>query len=78
MHYFRRIVPSSIIDGVRLCKAARYRYKNNNMEDLEAQLIEASKQNHCFKIIVTDGVFFSMDGIVADGFKRCLRFGREI
>ena len=56
---------ASIIDGVRLCKAARYRYKNNNMEDLEAQLIEASKQNHRFKIIVTDGVF-SMDGIVAD------------
>ena len=56
---------ASIIDGVRLCKAARYRYKNNNMEDLEAQLIDASKQNHRFKIIVTDGVF-SMDGIVAD------------
>lgn len=56
---------ASIIDGVRLCKAARYRYKNNNMEDLEAQLIEASKKNHRFKIIVTDGVF-SMDGIVAD------------
>ncbi len=56
---------ASIIDGVRLCKAARYRYKNNNMEDLEAQLIEASTQNHRFKIIVTDGVF-SMDGIVAD------------
>ncbi|MGV4414086.1 glycine C-acetyltransferase [Chryseobacterium sp. T1] len=56
---------ASIIDGVRLCKAARYRYKNNNMADLEAQLIEASKQNHRFKIIVTDGVF-SMDGIVAD------------
>ena len=56
---------ASIIDGVRLCKSARYRYKNNNMEDLEAQLIEASKKNHRFKIIVTDGVF-SMDGIVAD------------
>jgi glycine C-acetyltransferase len=55
---------ASIIDGVRLCKAARYRYENNNMEALEAQLIEASKQNHRFKIIVTDGVF-SMDGIVA-------------
>ena len=55
---------ASILDGVRLCKAARYRYKNNNMEDLEAQLIEASKKNHRFKIIVTDGVF-SMDGIVA-------------
>lgn len=56
---------ASIIDGVRLCKAARYRYKNNNMEDLEAQLIAASEKKHRFKIIVTDGVF-SMDGIVAD------------
>ncbi|EFK35504.1 2-amino-3-ketobutyrate coenzyme A ligase [Chryseobacterium gleum] len=56
---------ASIIDGVRLCKAARYRYKNNNMEDLEAQLMAASEKNHRFKIIVTDGVF-SMDGIVAD------------
>ena len=56
---------ASIIDGVRLCKAARYRYKNNNMADLEEQLIEASKKEHRFRIIVTDGVF-SMDGIVAD------------
>lgn len=56
---------ASIIDGVRLCKAARYRYKNNDMEDLEAQLKAASEKNHRFKIIVTDGVF-SMDGIVAD------------
>jgi len=56
---------ASIIDGVRLCKAARYRYKNNNMADLEAQLIAASEKKHRFKIIVTDGVF-SMDGIVAD------------
>jgi glycine C-acetyltransferase len=55
---------ASIIDGVRLCKAARYRYNNNDMSSLEAQLIEANKQNHRFKIIVTDGVF-SMDGIVA-------------
>ena len=55
---------ASIIDGVRLCKAARYRYENNNMEALEEQLIEANKQSHRFKIIVTDGVF-SMDGIVA-------------
>jgi len=55
---------ASIIDGVRLCKAARYRYANNDMEALEEQLIEANKQNHRFKIIVTDGVF-SMDGIVA-------------
>ncbi|WHF52632.1 glycine C-acetyltransferase [Chryseobacterium gotjawalense] len=56
---------ASIIDGVRLCKAARYRYKNNNMADLEEQLKAASEKNHRFKIIVTDGVF-SMDGIVAD------------
>lgn len=56
---------ASIIDGVRLCKAARYRYENNNMQDLEAQLIEASKKDHRFTIIVTDGVF-SMDGIVAN------------
>ena len=55
---------ASIIDGVRLCKAARYRYNNNDMISLEEQLIEANKQNHRFKIIVTDGVF-SMDGIVA-------------
>lgn len=55
---------ASIIDGVRLCKAARYRYENNDMEDLERQLQEANKQQHRFKIIVTDGVF-SMDGIVA-------------
>ncbi len=55
---------ASIIDGVRLCKASRYRYANNNMTDLESKLIEASQKNHRFKIIVTDGVF-SMDGIVA-------------
>jgi len=55
---------ASIIDGVRLCKAARYRYQNNDMKALEEQLAEASKQQHRFKIIVTDGVF-SMDGIVA-------------
>ena len=48
---------ASIIDGVRLCKAARYRYNNNDMSSLEAQLIDANKQNHRFKIIVTDGVF---------------------
>src|SRR6201991_82068 len=45
---------ASIIDGVRLCKAARYRYANNDMADLEAQLIAASEKNHRFKIIVTD------------------------
>ena len=56
---------ASIIDGIRLCKSARYRYKNNDMNDLEAQLKAASKNNHRFKIIVTDGVF-SMDGIVAN------------
>ena len=55
---------ASIIDGVRLCKAARYRYNNNDMVSLEEQLIQANKQHHRFKIIVTDGVF-SMDGIVA-------------
>jgi glycine C-acetyltransferase len=55
---------ASIIDGVRLCKSTRYRYENNDMDSLEEQLIEATKKNHRFKIIVTDGVF-SMDGIVA-------------
>ena len=61
---------ASIIDGVRLCKAARYRYANNDMGDLEAQLIDANEGNHRFKIIVTDGVF-SMDGIVAQLDKIC-------
>ncbi len=61
---------ASIIDGVRLCKAARYRYSNNDMHDLEAKLIEANKNKHRFKIIVTDGVF-SMDGIVAQLDKIC-------
>ncbi len=56
---------ASIIDGVRLCKAARYRYKNNDMKDLEDQLKAAADKNHRFRIIVTDGVF-SMDGIVAN------------
>ncbi len=55
---------ASIIDGVRLTKTARYRYKNNDMADLEAQLIKANEAGHRFKIIVTDGVF-SMDGVVA-------------
>lgn len=54
---------ASIIDGVRLCKAARYRYRNNDMEDLEKKLIEA--KNKRIRLIVTDGVF-SMDGIIAD------------
>jgi len=61
---------ASIIDGVRLCKAARYRYDNNDMTSLEEQLIEANKKEHRFKIIVTDGVF-SMDGIVASLDKIC-------
>lgn len=61
---------ASIIDGVRLCKAARYRYANNNMEELEARLIEANENGARFKIIVTDGVF-SMDGIVASLDKIC-------
>jgi glycine C-acetyltransferase len=55
---------ASIIDGVRLCKAARYRYENANMEDLEIQLKKAFEAGHRFKLIVTDGVF-SMDGLVA-------------
>ncbi|POS00980.1 2-amino-3-ketobutyrate coenzyme A ligase [Flavobacterium croceum DSM 17960] len=61
---------ASIIDGVRLCKAARYRYENANMEDLEQQLIQANQAGHRFKLIVTDGVF-SMDGIVAPLDKIC-------
>ena len=55
---------ASIIDGVRLCKAARYRYANNDMADLEKQLLAANEKGARFKIIVTDGVF-SMDGLVA-------------
>lgn len=61
---------ASIIDGVRLCKAARYRYQNNNMEDLEKQLVAANEAGSRFKIIVTDGVF-SMDGLVAPLDKIC-------
>jgi len=59
---------ASIIDGVRLCKAQRYRYKNADMEDLEQQLIQAHDQR--FRIIVTDGVF-SMDGNVPPVDKIC-------
>ena len=55
---------ASIIDGVRLCKAKRYRYNNNDMADLEKQLIQANADGARFKIVVTDGVF-SMDGFVA-------------
>ncbi len=61
---------ASIIDGVRLCKAARYRYENSDMGDLEAKLIEANSKGARFKIIVTDGVF-SMDGLVAPLDKIC-------
>jgi len=61
---------ASIIDGVRLCKAARYRYENSNMEDLEKQLIAANESGKRFKLIVTDGVF-SMDGLVAPLDKIC-------
>ncbi|WP_372474260.1 glycine C-acetyltransferase [Capnocytophaga sp. ARDL2] len=61
---------ASIIDGVRLCKAARYRYENNNMEDLEKQLQQAVADNRRYKLIVTDGVF-SMDGLVAPLDKIC-------
>lgn len=56
---------ASIIDGVRLCKAQRLRYQNNNMADLEAQLQTAQKTGARFKLIATDGVF-SMDGTIAN------------
>lgn len=56
---------ASIIDGVRLCKAKRFRYANNDMADLEAKLIEATEAGARFKLIATDGVF-SMDGIIAN------------
>ncbi|NLS11794.1 glycine C-acetyltransferase [Vibrio sp. SM6] len=56
---------ASIIDGVRLCKAMRYRYANNNMQELEQQLIAATEAGARHKLIVTDGVF-SMDGVVAN------------
>ena len=59
---------ASIIDGVRLCKASRYRFANNDMEDLEAQLIKAQEQRN--RVIVTDGVF-SMDGTLAQLDKIC-------
>ena len=61
---------ASIIDGVRLCKAARYRYANSDMNDLELQLIKATEAGCRFKLIVTDGVF-SMDGLVAPLDKIC-------
>ncbi|MFD1007877.1 glycine C-acetyltransferase [Oceanisphaera ostreae] len=56
---------ASIIDGVRLCKAKRYRYANNNMAELEAQLQQAEADGARFKLIATDGVF-SMDGVIAN------------
>jgi glycine C-acetyltransferase len=56
---------ASIIDGIRLCKAKRFRYKNNAMADLEAKLQEADQEGVRFKMIATDGVF-SMDGIIAN------------
>lgn len=56
---------ASIIDGIRLCKAKRFRYKNNDLADLEAKLIEADADGARFKMIATDGVF-SMDGIIAN------------
>ncbi|MFC4993152.1 glycine C-acetyltransferase [Rubritalea tangerina] len=56
---------ASIIDGVRLCKAKRFRYANNDMADLEAKLKEADEAGARFKLITTDGVF-SMDGIICD------------
>ena len=55
---------ASIIDGIRLCKANRFRYKNNDMEDLEKQLENAEAADTRFKLITTDGVF-SMDGYIA-------------
>jgi glycine C-acetyltransferase len=61
---------ASIIDGVRLCKAMRYRYANGDMEDLEKQLQQANADGARFKLIVTDGVF-SMDGLVAPLDKIC-------
>lgn len=61
---------ASIIDGIRLCKAQRYRYKNNDIADLEAQLKAADAAGARFKLISTDGVF-SMDGVIAQLDKIC-------
>lgn len=61
---------ASIIDGIRLSKATRYRYKNNDMADLEAKLKEADEKGARFKLITTDGVF-SMDGFIAQLDKIC-------
>jgi glycine C-acetyltransferase len=56
---------ASIVDGIRLCKAKRFRYRNNDMADLAAKLAQADAEGARFKLIATDGVF-SMDGIIAD------------
>jgi len=56
---------ASVIDGIRLCKAKRYRYENNDMADLEARLKQADADGARFKLIATDGVF-SMDGVIAN------------
>src|SRR4030095_2905690 len=56
---------ASIIDGVRLCKAQRFRYRNNDMADLEAKRLEAKSAGTRFRMIATDGVF-SMDGVIAN------------
>ena len=61
-HYFRRVGPPASPDGIRLCKAQRARYKNNDMAELEARLGEAKSAR--FRMIATDGVF-SMDGYIA-------------
>jgi glycine C-acetyltransferase len=66
---------ASIIDGIRLCKAQRYRYKNNDMADLEVQLKAADAAGARFKLISTDGVF-SMDGVIAQLDKICDLAGR--
>ena len=61
---------ASIVDGIRLCKAKRYRYRNNDMADLAARLEEADAAGARFKMITTDGVF-SMDGIIANSTAIC-------
>ena len=66
---------ASIVDGIRLCKARRYRYRNNDMADLEAKLREADAAGARFKLVATDGVF-SMDGVVANLAVLCDLAGR--
>src|SRR4029077_8460964 len=65
-----------IVDGIRLCKEKRYRYRNNDMADLEAKLSEADGAGARFKLVATDGVF-SMDGIVANLAAICDLAGRH-